>query len=261
MRVENYFVFMDTKNIVNNFLSLCLLMVALGSCRTDDSTACSNLKVVFTPTYHGLGISEDSVYFNSFHQRFRLETARCYISDMYLHKTNGDSVLLKDVALYNFLSQVEESFSVANDTYSEISFGVGIPASKNKNIDPSTYPNASPLSVQGSNGMFWYWNTGYIFMKFDGHCDTTGVANVPLLQSYAYHVGDDSLYRHVSLGFPSIHIDSQISTIRVSLALDSVLDKQADPVDLRVDFLTHTTANFTLAERIMNHFVSGFHLP
>jgi len=252
---------MEAQKIVNKFLGVLLVAVALSSCRSEDTTVCENVKLMITPTYHGNVVSEDSVYRNNFQQRFRIETARCYLSSIYLHKTNGDSVLLKEVALYNFLAQVSEGFSVTSDTYNGISFGVGIPANVNKNVDPSTYPNASPLSVQGSNGMFWYWNTGYIFMKFDGHCDTTGVANVDLLQSYAYHVGDDPLYRRVAFSFPAQSIGSGVSTIQLQLALDSVLDKQADPVDLRVDFLTHTTANFPLAERIMNHFVSGFHMP
>jgi hypothetical protein len=252
---------MEAKRIVNKFLVATLLVAVAVSCRTEDSTSCSNFKLIFTPTYHGNVVSEDSVYRNSFEQRFRIETARCYLSEIYLHKSNGDSVLVKDIALYNFLSEVSENLSLESNTYTGLSFGVGIPANKNKNVDPSTYSNASPLSVQGSNGMFWYWNTGYIFMKFDGHCDTTITSTGDLLQSYAYHVGDDPLYRHVSFNFPAMNVGEGIASLQVKLALDSVLDKQADPVDLRVDYLTHTTANFPLAERIMNHFVSGFHLP
>ena len=164
---------MEAKRIVNKFLVATLLVAVAVSCRTEDSTSCSNFKLIFTPTYHGNVVSEDSVYRNSFEQRFRIETARCYLSEIYLHKSNGDSVLVKDIALYNFLSEVSENLSLESNTYTGLSFGVGIPANKNKNVDPSTYSNASPLSVQGSNGMFWYWNTGYIFMKFDGHCDTT----------------------------------------------------------------------------------------
>jgi hypothetical protein len=151
--------------------------------------------------------------------------------------------------------------NVSPQTFSSLSFGVGVPGRLNKNVDPSQYANSNPLSVQGSNGMFWYWNTGYIFVKVEGRYELTGTPNAPLMDSYAFHLGDDPLYRvlHFNTGNVSL-AEGDSRTFNIEVAIDSVFNRPLDPIDLSIDNLTHTTSNFPLAERVTNNFVSAFHL-
>ena len=247
--------------IVNNYFFVVLLSVFFIACG-DDNPATPETKVhlKFIPTYNGEALSIDSVYTNSFGQQLRVENVQFYLSNIYAHN-GSDSTMLKQAFMFTLLESKTLSLNVSPQTFSSLSFGVGVPANLNKNVDPSQYENSNPLSVQGSNGMFWYWNTGYIFVKVEGRYELTGTPNAPLMDSYSYHTGDDSLYRvlHFNTGNVSLS-EGDARTFNIEVAIDSVFNRPVDPIDLSIDNLTHTTSNFPLAERITNNFVSAFHL-
>ncbi|MEY3835823.1 MAG: hypothetical protein RI989_1251, partial [Bacteroidota bacterium] len=214
----------------------------------------------FVPTFNGQPLSIDSVYTNSFGQQLRVENIQFYLSNIYAH--NGtDSTLLKQAVLFTLLEPQTLSLNVSPQSFSSLSFGIGVPGNLNKNVDPSQYANSNPLSVQGSNGMFWYWNTGYIFVKVEGRYELTGMPNAPLMDSYSYHMGDDPLYRVLNFNTGSVSLaEGDARTFNIEVAVDSVFNRPSDPIDLSIDNLTHTTSNFPLAERITDNFVSAFHL-
>jgi hypothetical protein len=54
--------------------------------------------------------------------------------------------------------------------------------------------------------------------------------------------------------------EGDVRTFNIEVAVDSVFNRPADPIDLSIDNLTHTTSNFPLAERMTNNFVTAFHL-
>jgi hypothetical protein len=247
--------------IVNNYFFVVLLSVFLMACGEDNPPiAETKVHLKFIPTYNGQPLSIDSVYTNSLGQQLRIENVQFYLSNIYAHN-GADSVLLKQANLFTLLQPQTLTLEVAPQSFTSLSFGVGVPGNLNKNVDPSQYANSNPLSVQGSNGMFWYWNTGYIFVKVEGRYDLTGAPNAPLMDSYSYHTGDDPLYRvlHFNTGTVSL-AEGDARTFNIEVAIDSVFNRPVDPIDLSIDNLTHTTSNFPLAERITNNFVSAFRL-
>lgn len=68
-------------------------------------------------------------------------------------------------------------------TYKGIRFTIGVPTNKN-NIDATkiTDPN-NPLHT--NNGMYWSWNAGYIFNKFEGTYDSLGNS-----KPFKFHIGN-----------------------------------------------------------------------
>lgn len=247
--------------IVNNYFFVVMLGLLLASCGGDTpSTPETKVHLKFIPTYNGQPLSIDSVYTNSLGQQLRVENIQFYLSNIYAHN-GADSTLLKQAFLFTLLEPQTLSLNVSPQSFSSLSFGVGVPSNLNKNVDPSQYANANPLSVQGSNGMFWYWNTGYIFVKVEGRYELTGAPNAPLMDSYSFHMGDDPLYRvlHFNTGTVSL-AEGDARTFNIEVAVDSVFNRPADPIDLSIDNLTHTTSNFPLAERMTNNFVTAFHL-
>jgi hypothetical protein len=247
--------------IVNNYFFVVLLAILLGSCGGDTpSTPETKVHLKFIPTFNGQPLSIDSVYLNAYGQQLRIENIQFYLSNIYAHN-GSDSTLLKQAFLFTLLEPKTLSLSVSPQTFSSLSFGVGVPANLNKNVDPSNYANSNPLSVQGSNGMFWYWNTGYIFTKVEGRYELTGTPNAPLMDSYAFHLGDDPLYRVLNFNTGNVSLaEGDARTFNIEVAIDSVFNRPVDPIDLSVDNLTHTTSNFPLAVRVTNNFVSAFHL-
>ena len=249
--------------IVNNYFFVVLLSLFLGACGEESTSTPpleTKLHLKFIPTYNGQTLSIDSVYTNSFGQRLRVENIQFYLSNIYVHN-GSDSTLLKQAFLCNLIQPQTLSLIVSPQSFSSLSFGVGVPGNLNKNVDPSQYANSNPLSVQGSNGMFWYWNTGYIFVKVEGRYELTGSPNVPLMDSYAFHLGDDPLYRVLHFNAGSVSLaDGDSRTLNIEVTMDSIFNSSSDPIDLSIDNLTHTTSNFPLAERVTNNFVSAFHL-
>ena len=248
--------------IVNNYFFVVMLGLLLASCGGENPSTPVETKVhlKFVPTYNGQALSIDSVYTNSFGQQLRVENIQFYLSNIYAHN-GADSTLLKQSFLLTLLEPQTLSLNVSPQSFSSLSFGVGVPGNMNKNVDPSQYANSNPLSVQGSNGMFWYWNTGYIFVKVEGRYELTGTPNAPLMDSYSFHMGDDPLYRVLHFNTGSVSLaEGDARTFNIEVAVDSVFNRPADPIDLSIDNLTHTTSNFPLAERMTNNFVTAFHL-
>jgi hypothetical protein len=165
----------------------------------------------FIPTYNGQPLSIDSVYTNSLGQQLRVENIQFYLSNIYSHN-GADSTLLKQAFLFTLLEPQTLSLNVSPQSFSSLSFGVGVPSNLNKNVDPSQYANANPLSVQGSNGMFWYWNTGYIFLKLDGISPQSTAPGHKL----EYHMGGfkqpNNHLRTIRLETPDLQIQSQKTT-------------------------------------------------
>lgn len=246
-------------NIVNNYFLVVVLSVVLWSCGEEPVvTPETKINLTFTPTFNGEALSIDSVYTNSFGQQFRIETLQFYLSNIYAHNA-PDSVLLKQAFLFSLLQPQTLTLEVAPQSFSSLSFGIGVPANLNKNVDPSQYANANPLSVQGSNGMFWYWNTGYIFSKIEGRYELSGAPNAPLMDTYAFHMGDDPLYRVIQLNTGNVSLtEGDVRTLNIEVAMDSVFNRTTDPIDFSIDNLTHTTTNFPLAERMTNNFSTAF---
>lgn len=247
--------------IVNNYFFLFVLAALLASCgETTPVKPETKLHLKFIPTFNGQALSIDSVYTNTFGQQLRIENVQFYLSNIYAHN-GADSTLLNQAFLFTLLEPQTLSLNVSPQNFSSLSFGVGVPGNLNKNVDPSQYANSNPLSVQGSNGMFWYWNTGYIFVKVEGRYELTGTPNAPLMDSYAFHLGDDPLYHELHFNTGNVSLaEGDSRTLSIEVALDSVFNRPVDPIDLSVDNLTHTTSNFPLAERVTNNFVSAFHL-
>jgi hypothetical protein len=109
--------------------------------------------------------------------------------------------------------------------------------------------------------MFWHWNTGYIFTKFDGKADLEGIEGNPLLDPFAFHCGDDPLLRIVSLPIAQGFIEGETSRVfQIHCQVDKLLQGNAENIDIAVDYLTHTQGNFLLARRFMDNFGTAFEL-
>jgi hypothetical protein len=149
------------------------------------------------------------------------------------------------------------SFNIDPSEIARIEFAVGIPSEYNKDVDPTTYTNSHPLSVQGSQGMFWTWNTGYIFSKMEGKSDLTGTEGASLTNPFSFHAGDDPLYRTFSFEKPFTIGLNGSQDIIVSMHIDEIFNNDTDPIDVSTDYITHTSDNFALAERFINNLAAS----
>lgn len=253
------------KPVFKYSLILLLSSFIFTSCKEDpkeetptSSSDTPKVQMTLTPKYENSNFAVGTVYYDSFGHRIRVDNFQSYISNITLHDDLGNDVVIKDVAMWNMGIANTFTAEIPAGSYSGLSIGIGVPEDKNKDIDPTTYPNDHPLSVYGAQGMFWTWNTGYIFTKFEGKADFTGTEGASLLSPFAFHVGDDPNYRTVNLDFPFTIEAKQTVTIPVVFQVDQILNGGPSQVDVEVDYITHTSDNPSLAERIIDNFAASF---
>jgi hypothetical protein len=165
---------------------------------------------------------------------------------------------MKDILVHDFNEPLEITSDIKEASYTTLKMSIGVPSERNKDQDPSQYANSHPLSVQGSSGMFWTWNTGYIFTKFDGRLDLTGQEGAQLIDPFAFHTGEDLLYRTIELPVNVVAEKDGNYTINVKMDIKKFIDNSNDQIDLSVDYLTHTVGNMNLARRFAENVALSF---
>ncbi len=94
--------------------------------------------------------------------------------------------------------------------YSEISFGVGVDSLRNhsgKQVD----------ALDPDNGMFWMWETGYVFLKAEGFYHRSRGGR----KAFVYHIGRDNCFQMVQLKFPKPLRTNTETTFTLEITADA----------------------------------------
>lgn len=201
----------------------------------------------------------EQVYFDTYGNRIRVDKFMSYISEIHLVRADGSEVLLKDFYLADFENDVNLNYTVPSGNYVGLKLGLGVPSAYNKHEDPAQYPSSHPLSVAGSQGMFWYWNTGYIFTKFEGKIDTTGTPGAELLDSFLFHIGDDPYYRELSFTGLNLNVaPNSPASLQLNIFVDQILaPASGTSIDLATNAVTHTSELDVLATSFFDNYAAA----
>ena len=179
----------------------------------------------------------------------RLETFSMYFGGIELLNDTG-AVRLSDAERWDAGDEGGWTYIVDPGTYRGFRVHLGVPAEFNTDTDPTIWPNDHPLGVSGSAGMFWSWNTGYIFSKFDGKADTTGGND--FIHPYAYHIGGDANLIEVRYDDAWEVAECSHHDFDLRAELLDFLVFGSDTIDVAQDNITHTGDNPDLAARYVN---------
>ncbi|MEI6816414.1 MAG: MbnP family protein [Bacteroidota bacterium] len=125
---------------------------------------------------------DSSVYKNGFGQAYTISKVRYYIGNICLTKKDGK--IGYHSSEYHLISEMGQAGNLVyldadpSMEYSSISFIVGVDSIHNCS---GTQTDA----LDPMNGMFWAWNTGYIFFKLEGQSPTSK-SNGNMLE---FHIG------------------------------------------------------------------------
>lgn len=189
--------------IFNKTLSIMLLAaLSLSACKEEDDIHTSeeidpnrtgNIMIDFDNRVGNLNLVLDSMfYFNSFNQNYSVSRFDYFISNIVLVNENGSKYVIPQDSSYFLLKESIASSreiklkNVPEGNYTGIEFIVGIDSLRNTlPLDRRT----GVLDPGGeAAGMYWTWNSGYIFLKLEGRFDdTTDTISTP--QMYQYHIG------------------------------------------------------------------------
>ncbi len=189
--------------IFNKTLSIMLLAaLSLTACKEEDELHTSedidpnrkgNLMIEFDNRVGNLNLVLDSMYyFNSYNQNYSISRFDYFISNIVLINENGSKYVIPQDSSYFLLKESIASSREINlsdipeGNYVGVEFIVGVDSLRSTmSIDKRT----GALDPGGeAAGMYWTWNSGYIFLKMEGRFDdTTDTIVTP--QMFQYHIG------------------------------------------------------------------------
>jgi len=148
---------------------------------TPASTVPPNFHIELTHLAGNKQFFLDSTYTNENGDDFTVTLFKYYLSNIRLVKTDNSIVTVPDS--YFLIDQSDDatmSFemdSLPEGEFKAIRFIIGVDSAANTS-------GAQSGALDITNGMFWTWNTGYIFMKMEGTSPSIASPG-----NFRYHVG------------------------------------------------------------------------
>ncbi|WP_051718704.1 MbnP family protein [Hymenobacter sp. IS2118] len=169
-----------------------LAALALVGCKKDPEVVVSpaqvgTLTLAFTQIV-GLALLTlgSRTYSTPAGDQFKITTFRQYLSNVKLTKADGstyavpDSYYLLDAAVP--ASQLLALKDIPVGDYQSVSFTVGVDSARN-------VAGAQTGALDPNNGMFWTWNSGYIYTKLEGTSPQAARAAGVAEGGLVFHIG------------------------------------------------------------------------
>jgi hypothetical protein len=135
---------------------------------------------------------KDQFYTNNAGEKFNITTFNYFISNIKLRQKNGMEYTVPQDSSYFLLKDTDPQskklrLHVPKGKYTSLSFTIGVDSLRNT-MDISRRTGALDISGGMLEGMYWTWNSGYIFMKLEGDCDQAQVDRTGQ-KKFRYHIG------------------------------------------------------------------------
>ena len=242
------------KNILFLLLSLSALFV--GSCKEDDQEG--TVSIHFKAVYDGQPLQTFTTLPFENGQQLQFTHLSMYISDLQFAKSSGQENL-KDIELvdlsYDNATAASAGYTmtiqnVPAESYTGISFGVGVPADLNA-MKPADFASNHPLSKTA-----YYWEAwqSYIFSKTEGRLDTLSNGNLDL--GFAIHVGSDPLYSILQAAIPIEVEDGQETSLEIVVDYKILLQG----IDIKSNPQNHNPSDLGTITALVNNMGEAFTL-
>ena len=167
-------------------------------------------------------------YTTAFGEKLNFVTLNYFISNIKLIKLDGSEFIVPQDSSYFLVKQADSTTktivlkNVPKGKYKSIGFTIGVDSVRNTlPVDKRT----GALDVGGAaRGMYWVWNSGYIFFKLEGKT----VSDVDSLRkNFQYHIGGYG-------GYDSKTINN-IKVKTFDLPVTKVAKKKKPSININVD--------------------------
>ncbi len=175
---------MNIRNIL--FLLFTVSSVALTSCKKEKEVSSDekgNFTIEFENNVNGAPLVLNTQnYTNANGDNFNISVFKYYVSNIKLTKADGsvytvpESYILVDASKPN--TSLNNLKDIPAGDYTKISFLIGV--DKERNL-----AGAQTGALDPALGMFWTWNSGYIFVKLEGTSPQSTAAD----HSLTFHIG------------------------------------------------------------------------
>jgi len=241
------------------------LFFSLSSCKKDDdeeetptpTATYGSMRIEFEHVFGTSDFALGTAFANGSSENLTFTTLKYYISNIVLTKADGSTWAEKEsYHLVNFADAASTLLtldSVPTGDYKGFRFTIGVDSTRNVS-------GAQTGALDPANGMFWTWNSGYIFMKAEGTSpQISGMGN-----AFEYHLGGfkvsngtkcDQQFSHTFSG--EVATVSTIATPQVHMMVDvKQLFDGATPFSAAAMPMIHMPGSD--AVNMMSNFGSGF---
>jgi hypothetical protein len=224
-----------------------LLLIGLIACKKDgkiekpitNQPAASNqgsIVVNITAKANSKNLIKETVFYKSTGtDSFKVSILKYYLSNLYLTTNENTEIKINEYILTeHFGSTVSFTLNNINEgNYKKFRMLLGVDPERNTS-------GAQSGSLDPLNGMFWDWNTGYIFFKLEGDYKTLG-SNA--LKPIAMHIGGLKANRKTSINM-ELNLDEifinpqQLDLANISIAVTAseakiIADNYADMFSIK----------------------------
>jgi hypothetical protein len=230
-----------------------LALFTLTACSKDevapDSTKTGTLSIQFDNIAGDRNLQLGTgVYTNAAGETFSVDMLKYFISNISVKNSQGQTYTVPQDSCYFLVSEEDGSSQfvkvhVPEGEYTSLSFIVGVDSLRST-MDISKRTGVLDPSAGMDEGMYWGWNSGYIFFKMEGTSNVVPI-DASGQHKFRYHIGGFGGYNAVTF--------NNIKTITIDLTtagIAKVVDGRIPNIHLMADILkafTGTT-NISLAE-------------
>jgi hypothetical protein len=190
----------NIKSILKYHISLsCIVLIFLVSCKKDTAEPVYNeanlapLSVEFDNVMGGQNLVLNSTnYTNGAGETYNVQLLQYYVSNIKVKKADGTSYTVNQDSSYFLIKEADVTtrfakVKVPEGDYTSLTFVLGVDSLRST-MDISKRTGVLDPSGGMDDGMYWGWNSGYIFLKMEGTSpqaplDPTGQ------RKYRYHIG------------------------------------------------------------------------
>lgn len=253
------------------FLILVLTVTILNGCKNDvPEFEIEPIEPTLVLDFHlmqdGKEVALDQPFVDAGGLNVNVVAFRFFISNIQLTNQTGETKLISEAEFVDF-EPIDETrnniqwgkaplFYVEPDTYTKLSFGIGLPPDINSG-DPTAYENEDPLSTY--TFMHWTWATMYRFIILEAKADT--VAGTDFDYNILFHTGLNELYRDGNEFEFSLELDDfERDTIHFDVDWNTLFYTGSDSIEIRKESVSHTTdtqEEYDLALRFTNNFIQA----
>ncbi len=214
--------------------SILLLTFIIIGCKHDEinSNETGSIIIEFDNIAGDEDLELEKEYINSSGETFKLTKLNYYISNIKLRTTNGTEYVVPQDSSYflimedDFESQEVKINNIPAGDYNEITFTIGVDSLRST-MDVSKRTGVLD-PAQGDAGMYWTWNSGYIFFKMEG---VSSAAPADQENKFYYHIGGYG-------GFDSPTLSNIVEkTISMGSARAEIRSNKSPEVHLHADIL------------------------
>lgn len=170
------------------FLIFCVTL--LIGCNPKEKKNTNSLVISFKHTIGNTDLQLGGTYVSPQGETFTISKLDYFISNIRLQKADGSEYVMPQDNSY-FLVKLSEPASqnislvgVPAGEYTSIKFVIGVDSLRNT-LEPARRTGALDVGA-AAEGMYWNWNTGYIFLKLEG---TSPAAPAAQNNEFLYHIG------------------------------------------------------------------------